>query len=589
MRKIYFLLILVCAISMVFAQSQKANFGVQKTKVLKNVYLTPKGTIDTNITNILDSDTLTVYTWASQWGYVSGHNGYNMNKFAEKFYNAFTGTLNGVAIYVYKATNNSGNATLNLKVYADGNTPGNVLYSQSIPYTQIVEDSLNIFMFSTPVDITGNFYIGYELTYGPPVDTFCVVMAQFDNPDRTVNTAYLTYNNNWYSIDNLLQGSPKTAYCMIAICTLNIPDNPVASVNPTSWNAGSVQVGNTATSPSFTLTNLGGGTLTVSSITGLSGTPFTCSLNPANVNLASGQSTQFTFTYSPTSVGNHTATCTISTNGGNITIDLSGTAISGCTFSQFPWVESFEGNFPPACWTKYSPDGGTGWAKITAGTSPLPGWVGGTMSVPTDQDAGNAAAYCTWNTGGNTYNDQWLVTPQFALSNNLFLHFYVFWYGAYQDYIDIKLSTTGNQTSNFTTTLLSLDTTQLIHNGWKQFTIDLNQYAGQNVYFAFHEHVADNYNDGAFLAIDVVRINSQGKATDIDLDKLISVFPNPASDKLYIAANNLQKVELMNVNGKVITYCNKNVVDLSSINAGIYYVKVTTATTSKVYKINIVK
>ncbi|MCX7954053.1 MAG: choice-of-anchor J domain-containing protein [Bacteroidales bacterium] len=589
MRKFYLLMVLVSAINFVFAQSQRANFETQKTKVLKNVFLTPKATIDTNLTNILDSDTLTVYTWQSQWGYLSGHNGYNMNKFAERFYNSFTGTLNGVAIYIYKAKNISGNATLNLKVYADGNTPGNVIYSQNIPYSQIQEDSLNIFLFSTPVNINGNFYIGYELSYGPPVDTFCVVMAQFGNPDRTVNTAYLMYNNTWYSISNLLSGSPKSAYCMIAICSLNVPDNPVASVTPTSWDAGSVVVGNSATSPSFILKNNGGGTLTVSSISGLTGTPFTCSLNPANVNLHTGESVQFTFTYSPTAVGSHTATCTLATNGGNVTINLSGTAISGCTITQFPWEESFEGNFPPACWTKYSPDGGTGWAKITAGTSPLPGWVGGTMSVPSDPSAGNAAAYCTWNTGGSTYNDQWLVTPQFTLTQGLFFRFYIFWFGAYQDRIDIKLSTTGNQPSNFTTTLLSLDTTQLIHNAWKPYAINLNQYAGQNVYFAFHEHVADNYNDGAFLAIDVVRIDNQGNVADVDVDNLISVFPNPATDKLYIAAQNLKSVELININGKVVATFNKNIINLNNIDNGIYYVKVTTKSTTKVYKVNILR
>ncbi|HRZ77074.1 MAG TPA: hypothetical protein P5248_06890, partial [Bacteroidales bacterium] len=46
--------------------------------------------------------------------------------------------------------------------------------------------------------------------------------------------------------------------------------------------------------------------------------------------------------------------------------------------------ESFEGTtFPPSGWTIQSPDGGTGWARQTVGTTPIPGWNGGTVVSPT--------------------------------------------------------------------------------------------------------------------------------------------------------------------------------------------------------------
>jgi energy-coupling factor transporter transmembrane protein EcfT len=96
------------------------------------------------------------------------------------------------------------------------------------------------------------------------------------------------------------------------------------------------------------------------------------------------------------------------TSFSNETVVIHGPALDGPLSTL---NESFEGaSFPPAGWTKLSPDGGTGWTSITNGTTPLPGWNGGVATVPTG--GGTKTSYATWNTGGATANDQWLITPQ---------------------------------------------------------------------------------------------------------------------------------------------------------------------------------
>jgi hypothetical protein len=97
----------------------------------------------------------------------------------------------------------------------------------------------------------------------------------------------------------------------------------------------------------------------------------------------------------------------IVTDGINI---VKGDAVESPKASLF---ESFEGAFLPDGWVKVNPDGGSGWAQIADATSPLPGWQGGTMTVP--PSGGSYAAYCTWNTGGSSSNDQWLITPRSTL------------------------------------------------------------------------------------------------------------------------------------------------------------------------------
>jgi thiol-disulfide isomerase/thioredoxin len=176
--------------------------------------------------------------------------------------------------------------------------------------------------------------------------------------------------------------------------------------------------------------------------------------------------------------------------------------------------ESFEAGVPPAGWTKQNPDGGTGWATIANGTSPLPGWTGGTLTVP--PGGGSNAAYCTWNTGGGSSNDQWLVTPQMLIESGDMLTFYIIKMYAYLDVVEIKLSTTGNAPADFSVTLATYNYASTDDLGWELKSIDLSAYAGQNVYIAFRELVADNYNDGAFIALDLVQVGSLN-AVDLNL------------------------------------------------------------------------
>ncbi len=76
--------------------------------------------------------------------------------------------------------------------------------------------------------------------------------------------------------------------------------------------------------------------------------------------------------------------------------------------------ESFEGaTFPPTGWAQINvPSGSTGWARITTGTTPIPGWNGGLVTPAPTGTGGTAMAYMSYQLGGTSSNDNWLVTPQ---------------------------------------------------------------------------------------------------------------------------------------------------------------------------------
>lgn len=149
--------------------------------------------------------------------------------------------------------------------------------------------------------------------------------------------------------------------------------------------------------------------------------------------------------------------------------------------------ETFDGNFPPANWTKANPQGGTGWERIEVGTSPIPGWNGGTITSPLGP---GGVAYVTWNTAGPVIADQYLITPQLTLGAGMQLDFWIQRQPTtYADSVQILLSTSGNQPEDFTTLLEDIVFNQYDNlTEWTHHVINLSAYAGEDVYIAFREH-----------------------------------------------------------------------------------------------------
>ena len=101
-----------------------------------------------------------------------------------------------------------------------------------------------------------------------------------------------------------------------------------ATLSATQIQFGNVQVGKNGRAKSVTLTNSGGGTLTVSSLTagGVNPADFkrsgTCAINVA---LAAGKSCTLQYAFQPTAKGTRSATLTIGTNVGTVMLGLTGT------------------------------------------------------------------------------------------------------------------------------------------------------------------------------------------------------------------------------------------------------------------------
>ncbi len=145
--------------------------------------------------------------------------------------------------------------------------------------------------------------------------------------------------------------------------------------------------------------------------------------------------------------------------------------------------EGFEGaTFPPTGWTTQDVLGATVWEQSNLAAF-----------------EGVNSAYIQFD---GTAGEDWLITPQFHVAATDSLSFWVLleYSGFAPDSLCIKISTTGNNTTDFTTTILKLEegVNYPVDNAtWVRYSVSLQDYSSEFVYIAF-KHVDEN-GDGLFL------------------------------------------------------------------------------------------
>jgi len=93
--------------------------------------------------------------------------------------------------------------------------------------------------------------------------------------------------------------------------------------------------------------------------------------------------------------------------------------------------------------------------------------------------------------------DSWLVTPQIQFPNQTTLKFWIMrsTYDDAKDEYEVRLSTTGNAISDFTTVLKEKEAA---NSYWTEVSIDLSEYDGQQCYIA----IRHDFTNGFFIMVD---------------------------------------------------------------------------------------
>jgi hypothetical protein len=215
---------------------------------------------------------------------------------------------------------------------------------------------------------------------------------------------------------------------------------------------------------------------------------------------------------------------TILANDSVLTNDSSATVGVFITPPYTLLAERFNGSFPPAGWTTINRDGGGSTGPWDPG-DPL------RFSALEGPDAGFAADEYT--TANGLYIDDYLITPNTGTpldpSAVDSLIFYVRSYDSpYADSLEIRLSTTGTDTADFTTVLDYIDVPKT---GWTRYAYELPLSASR--YVAFRYLIYDGGSSGTnsvYIGLDIVHIVRYGGTTatvDVNLGPGWNLVSNP--------------------------------------------------------------
>jgi lysyl endopeptidase len=138
---------------------------------------------------------------SSYSGYKTGHNILKINEYAEHFGSTEQTLLSSVSIAIAKAYAKvlSQDSKISLKVYEEDlitGLPGSELIVMDLPFSLLSEKKMNHINLVNPIIIHKNYFIGFDIYYTNPTDTFAV----YHTPDRTKpnkNEAYAKYGGIW--------------------------------------------------------------------------------------------------------------------------------------------------------------------------------------------------------------------------------------------------------------------------------------------------------------------------------------------------------------------------------------------------------
>ncbi|MDI3503864.1 MAG: large repetitive protein, partial [Candidatus Cloacimonadota bacterium] len=296
----------------------------------------------------------------------------------------------------------------------------------------------------------------------------------------TLNTSYTEHTVN---LDAYLGTGDKIAFCgyfdgtyeyiyLDDVTIEEIPTAPIISVSPDTWDFGTKLI-NTITPKEFTISNVGAGTLTVSSIN-VTGTGFALAEAFTPVSLLANESDTFTVNFAPTTEGTYSGYVAINDNRATTNIALSAEALDPTIYAEnMPHIENFDGD-----WTG-SPAAPLGWTVINANNDIYYWSQDNTYISPTH--SGNYAAHGMGNT-----ND-YLITPPIDLTG---VDVRISWWdvvesASYANSYKVLLSTTDTQIFSFTEELGDFTCTNTT---WTEHIINLDDYNGQTVYIAFYQY-----------------------------------------------------------------------------------------------------
>lgn len=267
--------------------------------------------------------------------------------------------------------------------------------------------------------------------------------------------------------------------------------------------------------------------------------------------------------YSPTAIGQHNGTLTLTSGNTSTTLTLTGAAISCDDILQLPFTENFESNISP-CWGNLDRDNdGMSWGWYNDGFGHESN--GYYLSFSYDEE--------TWE---DVMPNDWLITPKMSIpAEGAHINW---WVAAYDEDFpansyDVMVSESLDP-ANFTVIYSETTTTST----FQQRYAPLTDYAGRDIYIAFVHNTNTQANEDSYgLAIDDIAVEAGVGIAEQTATSAVTVFPNPATTLLNVQADGFDRYKLVNAMGQIVDNGTlsdgTNQINVAGLSNGVYFIQ----------------
>jgi hypothetical protein len=158
--------------------------------------LDPYVGISETLSNIKEDDLLENIFYAGGWGYISGHNAGGIKQYAEHYYRNGSKYIYGINLNASLVSSQVADSKIVLKIWEGDFYPEQELYRKDIYNFELSAGTENLIRLDTLILVDKHFFVGYEISYKLPIDTFALFLVSHDDND-SLNTAFTQIEGDW--------------------------------------------------------------------------------------------------------------------------------------------------------------------------------------------------------------------------------------------------------------------------------------------------------------------------------------------------------------------------------------------------------
>lgn len=131
-----------------------------------------------------------------------------ISQYADRFTAPTSTYVRRLRFPIIKAVNQSGSGLMKIRVQSDNaGNPGTVLVTDTLLIADMDEGFYNEFDFTNPVQVTGNFWVTFEVIYGTPLDSVSLMCVDFNYRNGTIANGLSTmkcfYGSAWHPVSDI--------------------------------------------------------------------------------------------------------------------------------------------------------------------------------------------------------------------------------------------------------------------------------------------------------------------------------------------------------------------------------------------------